>query len=298
MKIGAMMIIETIHQKNQKLAFRLKFAVIASGILLALSACSDKETPGGVEPEKSQVTVDANSSELIMIAADQYVSVETIAKLKGEALEAANACNDGFVTACGILGEQFFDGRGVKKNSKEGVRLLNIACEAGDIDGGCGNLGVAYAVGKGVTQDYKKAATLFSKACDAGSKIACDNLKKIKPQYRNIREEFAKKAAEPKENKLYCEVVKVGASCMYLGILYENGETVEQSDIEAAKYFKLACDTNYAAGCYKLGFKYYTGEGVEKNPSQAVQLWQKACKAGHKGSCEVMDKIYASTKRD
>ncbi|WP_229689159.1 SEL1-like repeat protein [Helicobacter pylori] len=45
---------------------------------------------------------------------------------------------------------------------------------------GCGALGVLYYNGDGVKQDSKKAVALFEKACKLGYKKACEMLKELR----------------------------------------------------------------------------------------------------------------------
>ncbi|WP_229766363.1 SEL1-like repeat protein [Helicobacter pylori] len=45
---------------------------------------------------------------------------------------------------------------------------------------GCKNLGALYYNGDGVKQDSKKVAALFEKACKLGYKKACEMLKELR----------------------------------------------------------------------------------------------------------------------
>ncbi|WP_154412743.1 tetratricopeptide repeat protein [Helicobacter pylori] len=53
------------------------------------------------------------------------------------------------------------------------------ACDL-NISGGCSNLGGLYYNGDGVKQDSKKAVALFEKACKLGHKKACEMLKLLR----------------------------------------------------------------------------------------------------------------------
>ncbi|WP_414600082.1 sel1 repeat family protein [Helicobacter pylori] len=53
------------------------------------------------------------------------------------------------------------------------------ACELKEGDG-CGALGALYYNGDGVKQDSKKAVALFEKACKLGYKKACEMLKLLR----------------------------------------------------------------------------------------------------------------------
>ncbi|GAA9141257.1 hypothetical protein Taitung76_03100 [Helicobacter pylori] len=46
--------------------------------------------------------------------------------------------------------------------------------------GGCNGLGGLYYNGDGVKQDSKKAVALFEKACKLGEQLACESLKELR----------------------------------------------------------------------------------------------------------------------
>ncbi|MDU5326307.1 MAG: tetratricopeptide repeat protein, partial [Campylobacter ureolyticus] len=48
-------------------------------------------------------------------------------------------------------------------------------------------------------------------------------------------------------------------SCFNLGLLYNNGQGVEQNYNEAFKYYKLACNNGKYRGCFNLGGLYVNG---------------------------------------
>ncbi|GAA7783949.1 hypothetical protein HpMS113_07460 [Helicobacter pylori] len=64
----------------------------------------------------------------------------------------------------------------MEKNLTKAVYLYSRACELKD-GWGCSFLGVLYYNGDGVKQDSKKAAALFEKACKLGDQKACEALK-------------------------------------------------------------------------------------------------------------------------
>ena len=80
--------------------------------------------------------------------------------------------------------------------------------------------------------------------------------------------------------------------CSNLGVMYENGETVNQNNEIAASLYKKACDKGDAEGCYSLGIMYENGKGVSKNKETAVSLYKKACSRGNAGGCSSLEYIY------
>nr|WP_162973517.1 SEL1-like repeat protein [Helicobacter pylori] len=64
----------------------------------------------------------------------------------------------------------------MEKNLTKAAYLYSRACDLKESDG-CGTLGGLYYNGDGVKQDSKKAAALFEKACKLGNQLACEMLK-------------------------------------------------------------------------------------------------------------------------
>ena len=90
------------------------------------------------------------------------------------------------------------------------------------------------------------------------------------PQYQGINKQarfsIIKQAAE------YGDV----DSQTVLGGLYKKGEGVEQSDVEAAKWFLIAAKNGNLVAMQNIGGSYYTGEGVRQDYAEAAKWWRKA----------------------
>lgn len=66
-----------------------------------------------------------------------------------------------------------------------------------------------------------------------------------------------------------------------LGIFYEYGRGVRQSDVEAVKWYKRASLQGISAAQYKLGVMYDNGWGVPRDDGQAVNWYSEAAVQGH-----------------
>ena len=61
-----------------------------------------------------------------------------------------------------------------------------------------------------------------------------------------------------------------------LGLMYDDGDGVEEDKIEAAKWYKKAADQKFPRAQYKLGELYRTGKGVSKDLAKALSLYKLA----------------------
>ena len=66
-----------------------------------------------------------------------------------------------------------------------------------------------------------------------------------------------------------------------LGVMYQYGIGVTQSDVEAVKWFERAAQQGNAPAETNLGFMYAKGRGIKKDSSQAVTWTRKAADQGY-----------------
>ncbi len=67
----------------------------------------------------------------------------------------------------------------------------------------------------------------------------------------------------------------------HLAIMFYDGEGVEQSLKEAAKWTRKAAEQRYAQAQYVLGLLYANGQGVEKDVKEKAKWYRKAAEQGH-----------------
>jgi len=82
-------------------------------------------------------------------------------------------------------------------------------------------------------------------------------------------------------------------ACVDLGVRYDDGRGVAQSDTLAAELWRRACDGGSFLGCEKLGRAYSTGRGVPRSDTLAVELFQRACDGGNMAGCGNLGASYA-----
>ena len=66
-----------------------------------------------------------------------------------------------------------------------------------------------------------------------------------------------------------------------LGLMYQEGQAVPSSDVEAIKWYMKAAVQGHAGAQYNLGLIYDEGESVPQNNTEAVKWYQKAAEQGH-----------------
>lgn len=76
-----------------------------------------------------------------------------------------------------------------------------------------------------------------------------------------------------------------------LGVAYDNGYGVKQSDSQSVYWFQKSAEQGLAKAQYNLGLAYYKGVGVKQSDSQAVYWLQRACENFNDKACEFLNKI-------
>ena len=66
-----------------------------------------------------------------------------------------------------------------------------------------------------------------------------------------------------------------GEECFILGVIYDGGGI--SGKVEAVKYYRKACTLNNGKGCHNLGVMYENGSGVKQSNFEAVEYYRKAC---------------------
>lgn len=86
-------------------------------------------------------------------------------------------------------------------------------------------------------------------------------------------------------------------SCYYLGLLYEQGEGVEQSLEKAAELFAQAVDsgnmsaTGVVEAEYELAVLYEQGSGVEQDLEKAIELYTDAAQYENQNACDALERL-------
>ena len=65
-----------------------------------------------------------------------------------------------------------------------------------------------------------------------------------------------------------------------VGIMYDRGDGVPQSYVQAAKWYRLAAEQGLAEAQFNLGNMYRKGEGVPQDYAGAVKWYRQAAELG------------------
>lgn len=81
-----------------------------------------------------------------------------------------------------------------------------------------------------------------------------------------------------------------------LGLCYQKGTGVPQSDEQAVSWFEKAYDSGSPDGAYNLAECYFEGRGVKKSIDKALEMWEAAEKLGHPSAGNKKREIFAQVQ--
>lgn len=139
------------------------------------------------------------------------------------------------------------------------------------------NLGLCYETGRGVNKDLRKAMEHYQKAADQGHCQAMYNLALLCFDSENKQEDSHLKKAI----NLLERAAKLGLpqAQTYIGVIYAEGETNNFS--KAVEMFTAAAQQEDSEAFYYLGICFENGLGVEQSESKAAEYFLKAAESGH-----------------
>ncbi len=76
--------------------------------------------------------------------------------------------------------------------------------------------------------------------------------------------------------------------------MYANGRGVQQDDVEAVKWYRLAAEQGAAEAQNSLGFMYDTGRGVQQDDVEAVKWYRLAAEQGNAAGRYSLGAMYAN----
>lgn len=133
------------------------------------------------------------------------------------------------------------------------------------------NYGRCYYEGLGVPRDCKQAVYWLTKSAEQGNTDAEYLLAECHYHYVDVQD-------EEKSLSLYQRAAAKGhpEAQLKLGILYNEGYTINQDFSQAAFWYSKAAEQGNSAAQYKLSCCYYYGIGVKRDVKKAKDLATKA----------------------
>ena len=190
-----------------------------------------------------------------------------ISRLKAKA-EAGDA------SAQATLGKAYKDGNGVPKNDAEALRWLRKAADQGDASAE-NDLGVIYRMGEGVAQDNEEALRWYKKAAKKGNAKAMFNL------------------GASYYNGDGVEVDDVASYAWFL-LAQEGGNTPADEALRRADSEREATPS---AGFIKVAEMYEAGDDLPKSAVEALKWYRKAADAGDAKASVTVAKLLLSAGR-
>ena len=170
------------------------------------------------------------------------------------------AADQGFARAQNTLGVAYGLGEGSSGDLEKAANYYRLAAEQGHSLAQC-NLGLAYENGEGVEQDFEKAVKYYRLAAGAGESAGAVLSR------RDVRQRPGRTAGFCGGGEVLSSCGGSGiCGCQYnLAVSYDMGEGVEENDVEAVKYYRLAAEQGDSLAQRNLGLAYESGEGVEQD---------------------------------
>ena len=188
----------------------------------------------------------------------------------------------GDAVAQNTLGNMYYNGEGVPKDTAEAVKWWRKAADQGDANAQT-ILGWMYERGEGVPKDDVEAVKWWRKAADQRNAHAQCYLGVMYYNGDGVSKDLAEALSwwRLAADQGYADAQYNLGNMYYDGLLYYNGEVVPRDNAETAKWFRLAAEQGNAKAQYKLGYMYENGEGVPKDDVEAVKWYRKAAGQGN-----------------
>ena len=103
-----------------------------------------------------------------------------------------------------------------------------------------------------------------------------------KPDWEQARDYLDRSRREEAESLLHIAAAQGGTEAQFkLGLMYYDGECVQQDYRQAAEWFLKAAEQGHAKSQFNLGLMYDNGECTQQDCSQAAEWFLKAAEQGN-----------------
>jgi TPR repeat protein len=187
------------------------------------------------------------------------------------------AANQGLPESQNILGAAYVAGKVIPQDYEKAFYWF-IKSAKGGSDQALYNIGAMYYNGYGTKQDYVKAFEYYRKAASHGNKDAQNEIRNIDYKSFNWHERAANQGLPESQN--------------ILGVMYLQGNMVNQDYGKAFELFEKASIKGEAYASLNLGLMYLGGKGTNKDTKKAKKYFKKACDGGIKEACEYFSIVW------
>lgn len=184
-------------------------------------------------------------------------------------------------------GENYYFGRGVKRNNKTAYKYFLEAAKYKD-EYAESYLGLFYDRGIGVTRNYEIAYQWYYKAAIKGNAFSQYSLGVLYSDGNGVMKDYTKAFIWFQKS---AENDYVGAYYQ-LGRAYYNGLGVEKDVNKAFKWHKKAAENNFPASQYALSLMFKNGEGCEENAISAYYWIERAAENDYEDAYYVVGRSY------
>lgn len=184
-------------------------------------------------------------------------------------------------------GENYYFGRGVKKDTKKAYKYFLDAAKYKD-EYAETYLGLFYDKGIAVQKNYEIAYQWYYKAAIKGNAFAQYSLGILYSEGNGVIKDYNKAFIWFQKS---AENDYVGAYYQ-LGRAYYNGLGVDKDEKNAFKWHKKAAENNLPASQYALSLMYKNGEGCEENLVSAYYWVERAAENDYEDAYYVVGRSY------
>ena len=173
------------------------------------------------------------------------------------------------------LGVMYQRGDGVKKDTAEAIKWLQLSANAGHPEAQY-FLGYIYGNGDGVKTDINKAIKWYQSSAKSGHKQAQYGLGMAYYYGEGVEKDLAKafELIQSSANQGFVDAQYA------LGFAYYNGEGVGKDFNEAFRWFEASALQKSMYGQLSLAIAYENGQGVGMNTAEAIKWYKLAADQG------------------
>jgi TPR repeat protein len=196
--------------------------------------------------------------------------------------------DQGVVTALFKLGEMYLQGKGVEKNSAQGLDLIKEAAEQGLVEA-IQRLAVMYLSGEVVSKDYAEAARWFRRGADQKDPVSQERLGRMYEHGQGLERDYREAV------RWYRKAAEQGhmGGQYHLGRIYDEGGGVALVGREATDWYRKAAEQHYPPAFLALGNMYYYGRLVETDYAEALKWYRAAVEAGDLAPAFLLGLMYS-----